>query len=163
MERMAFYFASSRDEHTLMILIHDMANHSNDPDKLNNLSFRPDKTGKSFWFQEAQTILAGEQIYNSYNRCNPCSEADFDNCETLSSQPIPDMFAHFGLVESLPQYWRLDSSEEVEEGDEIEMCLSQNSSGTWRYYGLNRVCRMRSIFVASFEAVEGNAYQKSGL
>ncbi|KAL3799282.1 hypothetical protein HJC23_013007 [Cyclotella cryptica] len=129
MERMAFYLASSRDEDTLMIPIYDMANHSNDPDKLNTLSFKPDKVGKSFRFEASRTILPGEQIYNSYNRCNPCSEADFDNCETFSSQPTPDMFAHFGFVESLPQYWRFDSSEEGEEEDEIEMCLSRNSSG----------------------------------
>eukprot|EP00804_Cyclotella_cryptica_P006258 CCRYP_010112-RA/>CCRYP_010112-RA protein AED:0.21 eAED:0.21 QI:67/1/0.66/1/0/0/3/522/70 len=69
---MVIYLASSRDEDTLMILIYDAANFSNDPDKLNNLSFRPDKVG---------TFLVGEQIYNTYNRCNPCSEADFDNCE----------------------------------------------------------------------------------
>lgn len=67
---------------------------------------------------------------HSYNRCNPCSEADFDDCETFSSQPTPDIFAHFGFVESLPQYWRFDSSEDDgEEGDEIEMCLSRNADG----------------------------------
>ncbi|KAL7489503.1 hypothetical protein ACHAW6_015135 [Cyclotella cf. meneghiniana] len=129
-ERTAFYLASSRDEDTLMIPLYDMANHSNDPDKLNTLSFKPEKVGRAFRFEASRTILPGEQIYNSYNRCNPCSEADFDDCETFSSQPTPDIFAHFGFVESLPQYWRFDSSEDDgEEGDEIEMCLSRNADG----------------------------------
>jgi hypothetical protein len=128
-ERMAYYLASSRDEDSLMIPIYDMANHSNDAKKLNTLSFKPEKVGKAFRFEASRRILPGEEIFNSYNRCNPCSDANFAHCETFSSQPTPDMFAHFGFVEQLPQYWRFDSTEEHEESDEIEMCLSQKEDG----------------------------------
>ena len=131
MEKFSYYLASSRDEDTLMIPIYDMANHSNDAEKLNTLSFKPEKIGKSFRFEASRKILPGEEIYNSYNRCNPCSDANFKHCETFSSKPTPDMFAHFGFVEQMPQYWRFDSSDEDagEEPDEIEMCLSEKENG----------------------------------
>ena len=47
-----------------MIPLFDMANHSNDPDKLNTLSFKPEKAGRAFRFEASRTILPGEQIYN---------------------------------------------------------------------------------------------------
>jgi hypothetical protein len=140
MEKFAYYLASSRDEDSLMVPIYDMANHSNDAKKLNTLSFKPDKVGKSFRFEASRTIHPGEEIYNSYNRCNPCSDANFNNCESFSSQPTPDMFAHFGFIEQLPQYWRFDAAEDDEESDEIEMCLSQKEGGElevmWMKHGL---------------------------
>jgi hypothetical protein len=140
MEKFAYYLASSRDEDSLMIPIYDMANHSNDAKKLNTLSFKPDKVGKAFRFEASRTIQPGEEIYNSYNRCNPCSDANFKHCETFSSQHTPDMFAHFGFIEQLPQYWRFDSAEDDEESDEIEMCLSEKEDGEmevmWMKHGL---------------------------
>lgn len=62
MERRAYYLASSRDEDTLMIPIYDMANHSNDVNKLNTLSFKPEKVGKAFRFEASRTIMPGKSI-----------------------------------------------------------------------------------------------------
>lgn len=68
MEHAAYWLAASRDEDTLMVPIYDMANHSNDPDKLNTLSYKPDNAGEVFRFVASKTIKPGEQIYNCYNR-----------------------------------------------------------------------------------------------
>jgi hypothetical protein len=128
MEKVAYWLASSRDEDTLMLPIYDMANHSNDPKKLNTHSFKPERAGKSFRFEASRKIMPGEQIYNSYNRCNPCSEANFGLCETFSSTPTANMFAMFGFVEQMPQYWRFDCSEDDRDG-EIVFCLDVDEEG----------------------------------
>ncbi len=97
-ERIAYWLASSRDEDTLMVPIYDMANHSNDRKKLNTTSHKPNMAGEAFTFVASRTIHPGEQIYNSYNRCNVCSitqlkletktkEEDYEEeeeCETYS-------------------------------------------------------------------------------
>jgi len=48
-----------------------------------------------------KAIHAGDQLYNSYNRCNICDEY-FDWVGT------PEMFLMFGFVESMPQRWLFD-------------------------------------------------------
>ncbi len=132
-ERAAFWLASSRDEDTLMIPVYDMANHSNDPDKLNTLSYKPEAAGGAFRFVASKTIPPGNQIYNSYNRCNQCSHVPESDCETFSFHRTPDLFVHFGFVEDYPQNWEFDpahqSGEDSSDDDdtEFEFCLHRNS------------------------------------
>mmetsp|Transcript_13038 Transcript_13038/g.26485 ORF Transcript_13038/g.26485 Transcript_13038/m.26485 type:complete len:476 (-) Transcript_13038:96-1523(-) len=147
LERKAYFLAMSRDEDTLMVPIYDMANHSNDADKLNTLSYKPTSPGDFFQFVAARKILPGEQIYNSYNRCNYCSDADFELCETFSWNRTPDLFLEFGFVEDFPQTWRfeyeIDSSDDDDDddGDDypqisvIAFCLDKNKeSGQLEVY-----------------------------
>jgi len=141
MERVAYWLASSRDEDTLMVPVYDMANHSNDPNKLNTLSYKPDKAGDSFRLVASKKILPGEQIYNSYNRCNQCSDVDAKDCETYSFWRTPDLFVRFGFVEDYPQNWEFDpttddhnddSSDDDSSDDddrEFDVCL-QREEGT---------------------------------
>lgn len=49
----------------------------------------------------SREIKAGEELYNSYNRCNICS-GYFDWFGT------PEMFLHYGFVENYPQRWLFD-------------------------------------------------------
>ena len=127
----AYWLASSRDEDSLMVPIYDMANHSNDPDKLNTLSYKPNKAGHTFRFVASKKILPGEQIYNSYNRCNRCSDVPKKDCETFSFYRTPDIFVHFGFVEDYPQYWEFDrgnhdSEDSSDDDNEFEFCLRKN-------------------------------------
>lgn len=137
MEKFAYYLTFSRDEDTLMVPLYEMANHSNDPDKLNTLSYKPEKVGKPFRFIASKTINPGDQIYNSYNRCNPCSDVDYKACETFSRQRTPELFTYFGFVEDLPQNWEFDAGPEDSSDDEdtaIEFCLEKNDSGELDVY-----------------------------
>jgi hypothetical protein len=109
LERAAYWLASSRDEDTLMVPVYDMANHSNDPALLNTLSRKPEKAGDAFLLWASRDIAEGEQVYNSYNRCNACSDARDGDCETYSRARTPDLFANFGFVEDYPQNWEFDS------------------------------------------------------
>jgi hypothetical protein len=123
-ERIAYWLASSRDEDTLMVPIYDMANHSNDRNKLNTISYKPNMAGEAFTFVASRTIHPGEQIYNSYNRCNVCSmtqlkmektnmkegEDEEEECETYSYAKTFDLFVNFGFVElDYPQSWEFDT------------------------------------------------------
>mmetsp|Transcript_40845 Transcript_40845/g.74778 ORF Transcript_40845/g.74778 Transcript_40845/m.74778 type:complete len:421 (+) Transcript_40845:365-1627(+) len=135
MERAAYWLASSRDEDSLMVPIYDMANHSNDPDKLNTLSFKPAKAGDAFRFVASRKIVPGEQIYNSYNRCNQCSDVNKDDCESWSFFRTPNLMVQFGFVEDYPQNWEFDpghldsedSSDDSEDDTELEFCLQRDS------------------------------------
>jgi hypothetical protein len=133
-ERIAYWLASSRDEDTLMVPIYDMANHSNDRKKLNTISYKPNMAGEAFTFVASRTIPPGEQIYNSYNRCNVCSitqhkmeknmkdeENDDDDCETYSYSKTFDIFVNFGFVElDYPQSWEFDTSRTNPDADIID-------------------------------------------
>jgi hypothetical protein len=135
-EKFAYWLASSRDEDTLMVPVYDMANHSNDPMLLNTLSYKPARAGDAFLFVSSRDIALGEQIYNSYNRCNACSgNALLGDCETYSYSRTPDLFANFGFVEDYPQYWEFDASRNDSSDDdssdddetEFEFCLSRDA------------------------------------
>jgi len=128
-EKSAFYLASSRDEDTLMVPIYDMANHSNDPELLNTLSFKPENAGDVFKFVASARIEPGGQVYNSYNRCNHCADVDKDDCETFSSYRTPDIYASFGFVEPGWQSWEFDrfDDREFQDDEEFEFCLEQNA------------------------------------
>ena len=96
----------------------------NDRKKLNTISRKPNMAGEAFTFVASRTIHPGEQIYNSYNRCNVCSitqhkmetktmdeENDDDDCETYSYAKTFDLFVNFGFVElDYPQSWEFDTS-----------------------------------------------------
>lgn len=132
MERAAYWLSASRDEDTLMIPIYDMANHSNDPKKLNTLSFKPYKKGDNFRFIANKKIMPGEQIFNSYNRCNACSDVPGEDCETVSHSYTPDLFVNFGFVEDYPQSWEfepdyLHSDDSSDDETEFDFCLERNS------------------------------------
>ena len=119
-----------------------MANHSNDPKKLNTISHKPNKAGEAFLFVASRTIYSGEQIYNSYNRCNVCSITHYDDkkdnkkddCETYSYAKTFDLFVNFGFVEmDYPQSWEFDTGihdssddDDDEDDTEIEFCLFKN-------------------------------------
>lgn len=140
MEAAAYWLAASRDEDTLMVPIYDMANHSNDPDKLNTLSYKPDAAGGVFKFVASRAIRPGEEIYNCYNRCNQCSDVPSDDCETWSYSRTPDLFAHFGFVEEYPQNWELDpahldSEDSSDDDTAFEFCLHRDDdSGSLEAY-----------------------------
>jgi hypothetical protein len=132
-ERDAYWLASSRDEDTLMVPVYDMANHSNDPALLNTLSYKPEKAGDAFLFVASRDIVGGEQVYNSYNRCNACSDARYVNdCETYSFARTPDLFVSFGFVEEYPQNWEFDphnddSSDDDDDETEFNFCLHRDA------------------------------------
>jgi hypothetical protein len=46
-------------------------------------------------------IKAGEELYNSYNRCNICDGY-------LDWFGTPEVFYHYGFVENYPQRWLFD-------------------------------------------------------
>eukprot|EP00584_Thalassiosira_punctigera_P006537 CAMPEP_0172538212 /NCGR_PEP_ID=MMETSP1067-20121228/9653_1 /TAXON_ID=265564 ORGANISM="Thalassiosira punctigera, Strain Tpunct2005C2" /NCGR_SAMPLE_ID=MMETSP1067 /ASSEMBLY_ACC=CAM_ASM_000444 /LENGTH=415 /DNA_ID=CAMNT_0013323665 /DNA_START=70 /DNA_END=1317 /DNA_ORIENTATION=+ len=130
--RAAFWLATSRDEDTLMVPVYDMANHSNDPRRLNTRSFKPDAAGDPFRLVASARIPPGEQIFNSYNRCNQCSDVDEKSCDTFSHSRTPDLFANFGFVEDHPQNWEFDPSDDDEDSSdddyeaEFEFCLERD-------------------------------------
>ena len=137
LEKAAYWLAASRDEDTLMVPIYDMANHSNDPGKLNTLSYKPSKAGETFRLVANRKIMPGEQIYNSYNRCNACSDVPEKDCDTYSFSRTPDLFVSFGFVEEYPQSWNLDpaeldSDDSSDDETELQFCLDRDSeTGDW--------------------------------
>jgi len=131
MEHAAYWLSASRDEDTLMVPIYDMANHSNDPKKLNTLSYKPDMAGDTFRFIANAKIMPGEQIYNSYNRCNSCADVPDGDCETVSYYSTPHIFEHFGFVEDYPQSWvfepdNLDSDDSSDDDTTVDFCLERD-------------------------------------
>jgi hypothetical protein len=131
-ERFAYYLTSTRDEDTLMIPIYDMMNHSNDPNKLNTLSYKPKKAGDPFIFKASRRIEPSEEIFNCYNRCNACSKHFRDECETYSFRGTPDIFAHFGFIEELPHYWWFERQKD-NQITEMEFCLEKNTTtDSWK-------------------------------
>jgi len=125
-ERFAYWLTSARDEDTLMVPIYDMANHSNDPKKLNTLSYKPREAGDVFKFVASMRIEPGGQVYNSYNRCGSCAEVDLDECETFSRYKTPDLFVHFGFVEDYPQSWEFDRTDDQTVDEQFEFCLEKD-------------------------------------
>lgn len=131
-ERAAFHLNHSRDEDTLMVPIYDMMNHSNDPKKLNTLSYKPKEIGDVFRVVASRRIEPGEQVYNSYNRCNKCSidlfGVDPKDCETFSGYRTSDILSYFGFIEDYPQSWIFDSndSSDDDEPSEFDICLLKN-------------------------------------
>ena len=125
-ERFAYWLTSARDEDTLMVPIYDMANHSNDPKKLNTLSYKPKEAGDVFKFVASMRIEPGGQVYNSYNRCGSCADVENGECETFSFYKTPDLFVKFGFVEDYPQSWEFDRTDDQIVDEEFEFCLEKD-------------------------------------
>ena len=127
--RAAFFQLTSRDEDSLMVPFYDMHNHSNDPKKLNTVSWKPEKQGKPFTMYSTRAIVPGEQILISYNRCHGCwFDIDYQDCETRSYGGTDFLFSQFGFTEDYPQFWNLPQYEK-EDGslyDNIRFCLDRN-------------------------------------
>lgn len=58
-----------------------------------------DETGHEIVTTKA--MKAGDQLFNSYNRCNVCQEH-------LDWVGTPELFLEFGFVEAMPQRWLFD-------------------------------------------------------
>jgi len=132
--RAAFYQFTSRDEDTLMVPFYDMHNHSNDPKKLNTISYKPKKKGRPFVLRAIRDIAPGEQIYISYNRCHRCwFDEEYTGCTSYSHYGTSEVFDVFGFVEDFPQMWKFRMNvddEEQEPGrppqwDELNFCLEK--------------------------------------
>lgn len=131
--RAAFYQFTSRDEDTLMVPFYDMHNHSNDPKRLNTISYKPEGPGKPFVLRAMRDIKPGEQILISYNRCNPCwFDKAYTNCESYSHYGTSQLFDIFGFVEDFPQRWqyRMNIEEDGEEVvDDLLLCINKSEEG----------------------------------
>lgn len=98
---------AARSDYDVMVPFYDMINHHNGKYNVkHNIDPYKPKTGKEmkekgYEMVTTQAIQAGDQLYNSYNRCNVCNEY-YDWFGT------PEMFLNFGFVESLPQRWLFD-------------------------------------------------------
>ena len=129
----AFYQFTSRDEDTLMVPFYDMCNHSNDPEKLNTISVKPNQQGKPFILRSIRDIQPGEQIYISYNRCHSCwFDKTYEDCVTHSHYGTSDVFDIFGFVEDFPQTWRFSMNigdEDKPKWDELSFCLGRDMTG----------------------------------
>ena len=131
--RSAFYQFTSRDEDTLMVPFYDMHNHSNDPKKLNTISYKPKKKGRPFVLRALRDIAPGEQIYISYNRCHRCwYDEEYKDCASYSHYGTSEVFDIFGFVEDYPQMWRFrmnvqeDEEKKRPQWDELKFCLEKD-------------------------------------
>lgn len=100
----AVMLVKARADYQYLVPFYDMMNHNNgktnvahkyDPYKGDPI----DKTG--YEIVTSKPILAGDELYISYNQCVICQEY-YDWFGT------PEMFLHFGFVESYPQRWLFD-------------------------------------------------------
>jgi len=100
----AVMLVKARADYQYLVPFYDMMNHNNgktnvahkyDPYKGDPI----DKTG--YEMVTSKPIMAGEEIYNSYNHCTICQHY-YDWFGT------PEMFLHFGFVEGYPQRWLFD-------------------------------------------------------
>ena len=142
-ERDAYWLASSRDEDTLMVPVYDMANHSNDPVLLNTLLYKPERARDAFLFVASRDIVGGGQVYNSYNRCNACSDARYgDDCETYSFARTPDLFVRFGFVKEYPQNWVFDPTTTIAvtttrtRWNSTFACTGMRKPESWKHAGV---------------------------
>ena len=133
MARAAFYQFTSRDEDTLMVPFYDMHNHSNDPKKLNTISYKPTKKGRPFVLRALRDIMPGEQIYISYNRCHRCwFDEEYKDCVSYSHYGTSEVFDVFGFVEDYPQMWKfrmkVPGGGGGEQWDELKFCLERDEN-----------------------------------
>ncbi|KAL7452501.1 hypothetical protein ACHAWC_005726 [Mediolabrus comicus] len=111
-----------------MVPFYDMHNHSNDPKKLNTISWKPEKEGEDFTLHAIRDIVPGEQILISYNRCHGCwFDTKYKDCETRSFGGTDHLFNQFGFVEDYPQFWILPQFEDNGKlFDEVLFCLDRH-------------------------------------
>ncbi|KAL7504895.1 hypothetical protein ACHAXN_002455 [Cyclotella atomus] len=99
----AVMLVRARSDYEYMVPIYDMFNHDNGKyniqHKFNPYTSPLEETG--YGVITTRKINAGEELYNSYNRCNIC-DGYFDWFGT------PEVFQHYGFVENYPQRWLFD-------------------------------------------------------
>ena len=107
MYRHAAMLVKTRADYHVMVPFYDMMNHHNG---LTNVAhvynpyyyIKPDPIEQTgYEIVTTKPIKASEQLYLSYNHCKICSDY-------LDWFGTPEMFAHFGFVEPLPQRWLFD-------------------------------------------------------
>jgi len=100
----AVMLVKARADYQYLVPFYDMMNHNNGKTNVAH-KYDPyrgdpiDKTG--YEMVTSKPILAGEELYNSYNHCTICQHY-YDWFGT------PEMFLHFGFVEGYPQRWLFD-------------------------------------------------------
>eukprot|EP00934_Nitzschia_sp_Nitz4_P008466 Nitzschia sp. Nitz4//scaffold96_size78090//1661//2876//NITZ4_005481-RA/size78090-augustus-gene-0.9-mRNA-1//-1//CDS//3329560534//8456//frame0 len=97
--------------------IHDLLNHRNGHHT--NVSPTYDEGGKRYRVVATRDILAGEQLQNSYNRCDWCSFYSNPDSE-LNFQVTPQIFELYGFVELFPQRWVLPEARLLFDLDIVE-------------------------------------------
>jgi len=91
----AVAMVSGRADDDLLVPFYDMINHRNGEYMNTRHSIAE---GRFYQLVAHRRIEAGEQLYNSYNQCTVCG-GRHDEFGT------PEMFFHYGFVESLPHRW----------------------------------------------------------
>ncbi len=81
----------------------DMMNHNNGETNVAHKydPYIEDPIETGYEIVTSKPILAGEELFNSYNQCSICYHY-YDWFGT------PEMFLHFGFVEGYPQRWLFD-------------------------------------------------------
>jgi len=95
----------ARADDDKMVPFYDMINHNNGKRNIqHNIDPWKDKQTfdqRGYEIAIKKALRAGDELYSSYNRCDICGDY-FDWFGT------PEIFLHFGFVESLPQRWLFD-------------------------------------------------------
>jgi hypothetical protein len=105
--RHAAMLVKTRADYHVMVPFYDMMNHHNGHINVGHVYnpyyyIKPDPIEQTgYEIITTKAIKASEQLYNSYNHCTVCSDY-------LDWFGTPEMFAHFGFVEPLPQRWLFD-------------------------------------------------------
>lgn len=101
----AVMLVKARADYQYLVPFYDMMNHNNGKTNVVH-KYDPYEGGdpieeKGYEMVTSKPIMAGEELYNSYNRCTICQEY-YDWFGT------PEMFLYFGFVEGYPQRWLFD-------------------------------------------------------
>jgi len=114
----------ARADDWILMPFYDMTNHRNGPKYYNSHHIMD--YGKSFTLTANRRIMAGEQIYNSYNECNRCGarQYDFDTAQ---------LFMHYGFVEDYPRFFLIESARlkfriYEEEEEEVKETPNENNN-----------------------------------
>eukprot|EP00571_Detonula_confervacea_P008930 CAMPEP_0172328258 /NCGR_PEP_ID=MMETSP1058-20130122/60260_1 /TAXON_ID=83371 /ORGANISM="Detonula confervacea, Strain CCMP 353" /LENGTH=512 /DNA_ID=CAMNT_0013045365 /DNA_START=263 /DNA_END=1802 /DNA_ORIENTATION=- len=101
----AAMLVNARADYEYMIPFYDMFNHHNGKynmkHKYDHYKGKDTIENTGAGFVTTKSIKAGDELYNSYNRCNICQEY-------YDWQGTPEMLLQFGFVETLPQRWLFD-------------------------------------------------------
>ena len=123
----ALMLVSARDEDDFMIPLYDMFNHRNG--KWHNTKYWL-KRGQSLAVFTSRRVEAGEQLYNSYNRCAQCGDWKY-------RYGTPEIFGRYGFVESMPQRYilrklgiKFDLDEKEDGSGGLEVKFLSNPSET---------------------------------
>jgi len=95
---------NARSDYDVMVPFYDMFNHDNGKYNIRH-TIDPKKwyaqiDEEGYEMVTTKAIQAGGQLYNSYDRCNICTNRDWFG--------TPEIFSNFGFVESMPQRWLFD-------------------------------------------------------